>query len=125
MTLTPVQQQLEELKQTYGLPKAEIVSSNIVVIPDYSLPDGWSNKTTTVRFVLPPAFPHANPDCFYADSDLRLLGGRIPQNTQQQAIPGLSGQYLWFSWHPKGWRIGRDTLTTYLRVIRQRFEDLR
>jgi hypothetical protein len=73
--------------------------------------------------VLSPAYPAAQPDCFYADLDLRV-GAGMPTNTGIQQLG--ADQLLWFSWHLRtSWRPGRDDLLTYLRFIESRFTDAR
>ncbi len=49
------------------------------------LPAGWNRTETTVQFVLPPAFPSAQPDCFYTDTDLRLASGSQLGNSRRIA----------------------------------------
>lgn len=89
----------------------------MVVVPDVKLPSGWNKPTTTVRFLVTHAYPVAQLDCFWTDFDLRLFGDRPPQNTAVNPIPGVSEQFLWFSWHPQAWDPNRSTMTSYFRVI--------
>lgn len=96
----------------------------IVVVPEVALPAGWSCRHTCVRWVLSPAYPAAQPDCFYADLDLRLSSGAMPTNTGVQQVDAQP--LLWFSWHLQvAWRPSRDNLLTYLRFIESRFADVR
>jgi len=77
-----------------------------------------------VRWLLSPAYPAAQPDCFYTDLDLRIFGGATPTNTGVQQLDAQP--LLWFSWHLQvTWRPGRDDLLTYLRFIESRFADVR
>lgn len=95
----------------------------IVEVPDVVLPAGWSMRSTIVRWVLSPGYPAAQPDCFFADADLRLANGAMPVNSGLQQLQGR--QLLWFSWHVQGWRPGRDDLVSYLRFIESRLADVR
>jgi hypothetical protein len=96
----------------------------IVVVPGVQLPPGWDRQHTCVRWVLSPAYPAAQPDCFYADHDLRISGGAMPTNTGMQQLDAQP--LLWFSWHLQvAWRPGRDDLLTYLRFVESRFADVR
>lgn len=125
--MTPVEQQLEMLKAATGCAQArlEVVGGvSVVVVPDFPL-TGWSKPTTTIRFVLPPGYPFGNPDCFFADLELRLGDRRVPQSTAFQPIPGTAAQFLWFSWHPQTWNPNRDSLVTYMKVIQKRLEELK
>jgi E2/UBC family protein E len=97
----------------------------VVVVPEVRLPTGWSRRTTCVRWLLSPAYPAAQPDCFCTDPDLRIEGGAIPRNAFLQVLDGEA--VLWFSWHLQGaaWRPGRDDVLKYLRFVEQRFTDVR
>jgi hypothetical protein len=95
----------------------------IVEVPTLALPGGWSQPIATVRWVISPGYPAAQPDCFYADAELRLASGAMPINSGLQALQGR--QFLWFSWHVQGWRPGRDDLLSYLRFIESRLADVR
>lgn len=94
-----------------------------VVAAPMRLPAGWNRDQVTVEFVLPIPYPNAQPDCFYADADLRLAGGAMPTNTGQQMLDGQAR--LWFSWHLATWTPGVDNIHTYLRFIESRFRDAR
>lgn len=66
-------------------------------------------------------YPFAQPDCFWADEDLRLSSGGVPQNANlANPIPYLGQPMLWFSWHLQSWNAARDDLMTWLTVVRQR-----
>jgi hypothetical protein len=93
-----------------------------VSVPGVELPKGWSSPATTVRFVLPVGYPNAQPDCFWTDAGLQLEGGRTPQNTGKQQIPGTSETLLWFSWHAQSWSANQHSALTWLRIIKKRFE---
>lgn len=94
----------------------------LVTVPDVALPAGWNQTSTAVSFVVPVGFPSANPDCFFADLSLRLASGAMPTASNFQPIPGTNAQAMWFSWHVAGWNPVRDTLTTYVHVIRDRLQ---
>ena len=99
----------------------------LVVIPQVPLPNGWSQPSTHIRFVIPNGYPYAAPDCFWADHTLRLARGQIPQNAQVgQMMPGQPDpKTLWFSWHVHAaWNAATCELMTYVQVIRRRFEAL-
>ncbi|MBZ5539832.1 MAG: hypothetical protein LAN61_04840 [Acidobacteriia bacterium] len=119
--------QLADLKAQPGCADAEVQlvpdGSAIITIPNVTLPTGWSKSATTIRFVAPVGYPHAKPDCFWADTDLRLQSNAMPQATNITPIPGTDLSNLWFSWHTMHWDPNRDSLTTYLNVVRQRFKE--
>lgn len=96
-------------------------SPELISIPNFPLPDGWNKKITSIHFMVPTGYPYAQPDCFWADADLRLEGGQMPTNTGLQALAGV-GNTLWFSWHlGRPWKPGRDTLAAWVSVIADRF----
>lgn len=99
--------------------------TSFITIPNIALPPGWNKPMTSISFIAPVGYPNAKPDCFYADSDLRLAGQAMPQGTQLNSIPGRSQAYLWFSWHLASWSPVSDSLLTYVRVIEQRLSQAR
>lgn len=125
-----VQQEFAEVALAF--PGAQLLASSdgtqLVIVPAIRLPTGWSQQSTHVRFVVPAGYPYAAPDCFWADPNLRLGSGAMPQNTQlgnptpSQPDPSM----LWFSWHLAGgsWNPGVSDLMTYIQVIKKRFEAL-
>ena len=123
--MNPLEQQFSLLKNYY--PDATLQrlndGSNLVSIPNIQLPDGWTKKTTEVKFITPVGYPLSRPDCFWSDSDLRLNNGNMPQNTGLNPIPHIPGNYLWFSWHLSSWNPNNDNLLTYLNVVRRRLHD--
>ncbi|MER8916334.1 hypothetical protein NKI32_21175 [Mesorhizobium sp. M0761] len=92
----------------------------VVSLPAVRLPPGWNKAAVDVKFVVPGGYPQAAPDCFWTEPALALAHGGAPQNTGQQATPGIPSEWLWFSWHPSTWQPNSDNLHTYLNVIRRR-----
>ena len=121
--------QLEALKAQPGCADAALQvladGSAVVTIRNVTLPAGWSKGGTTIWFVAPVGYPHAKPDCFWADPDLRLHNNAMPQATNLTNIPGTAFNNLWFSWHTAHWDPNRDSLTTYLNVVKQRLKEPR
>jgi hypothetical protein len=127
-TLTPLESQLAELQAAYAGASARSLPSGawLITVPSVRLPSGWSKGATMIQFVAPVGFPHAQPDCFWADADLRLAGGGMPQNSRFEPIPEVGSGPLWFSWHLSGsWNANRDTMMTWMAVIRSRLKDVR
>jgi|SRR5882672_7279059 len=96
----------------------------LIEVADYELPKGWDSERATILFIAPPAFPAAQPDCFWVEPvALRFGGGRTPQNTNDQnPIPEVARAATWFSWHLQSWDPNRHTLSSYLKVIEQRLD---
>lgn len=124
-----VQAQFEQLRAVSPDATLEEVADGSVwvVVPGVAVgPAGqWSHDQVTVRYLLPLGFPQARPDCFWADADLRLAGGGMPQNSGVQDAPHGAGPQLWFSWHVAHWNPQVDTIQTYLNVIRRRLQEAR
>jgi len=94
-----------------------------VVSFESHLVHGWNKSLVQVRFVLPVPYPAAQPDCFYADPDLRLASGAMPVNSGIQPLNDVS--LVWFSWHLTTWQPQRDNLLTYIRFVESRLHDPR
>ncbi len=97
----------------------------LIEIKNFDIPTGWNRSKIILRFIAPVGYPFGKPDCFWADPDLRLGNGTVPQNTGSNPMPGVPGQYLWFSWHLAQWNPNKDNLSTYVHVIENRFKELR
>jgi hypothetical protein len=127
--MTPIEQQLGALRTI--CPRADLSrlpsGAHLVTIPDVSLPPGWSIPKVTVLFVAPPAYPAAQPDCFWIEpGGIRLANGVTPQNTNDaNPIPEVGPRGTWFSWHIQHWNPNTDTLVTYFKVIMQRLTPAR
>jgi E2/UBC family protein E len=127
--MTPFEQQLERLKVICPTAKATRIASgaNLIEIPNYKLPKGWNRGEGTVIFLAPPGYPAAQPDCFWVEpTGMRLENGATPQNTNDSnPIPGVGPRGTWFSWHVQHWNPNRDSLETYINVIKQRLNPAR
>jgi hypothetical protein len=95
----------------------------VLVVPDVSLPEGWTASSATLRVLVPVGFPHVGPDCFYADEALRLASGGEPANSSIQPIFG--GRYRWFSWHLSRWEPAGGSLDQYVRFCERRLRECR
>src|SRR5690242_20089017 len=97
-----VDEQLKALQLEWPAASAQRLPNGTVLItvPEVPLPTGWTKERSTVRFLAPVGYPHAKPDCFWADVDLRRANGALPQAANEnQEIPESGGQRgLWFSW---------------------------
>jgi hypothetical protein len=127
--MTPIlERQLEELRRVYpsGAEITQLPSGAFLVeLKSVALPTGWNKSNTSVRFVVPVGYPFAAPDCFWADTDLRVAPSTQPQATNFQPIPEVNAPGMWFSWHVQGWNPNRNNLVSYAKVIEQRLKDLR
>lgn len=120
-----LQRQFEILRDKYSNAQIETLPSgaSLITIPAMKLPDGWSHKETTVKFIAPTGYPFAQPDCFWIDNEVRLENGAMPQASNITPIPETNVNHLWFSWHVSNWDANRDNLLGYLGVIMNRFKE--
>lgn len=96
-------------------------TGTIISVPQVPLHAGWNKTQTDIHFFAPEGYPFARPDCFWADEDLRLASGAMPQNANTGTpMAGLGKGALWFSWHLQTWNASRDDLNTWLAVVKQR-----
>lgn len=95
----------------------------LVTIPSFALPPGWSKQATQVKFLVPQGYPYSRPDCFWADSDLRVQGQpQLPQNAQINPIVPDAAGMVWFSWHLQQWNPNRDDLFSWVACMRDRLQ---
>lgn len=124
--MTPLEHELEEVRERFPNASMRQASNQwLVSVPDVPVPPGWTKSVATLHFFLSAAYPHANPDCFYIDGDMRLANGNMPQSSGIQHVDG-AGDLLWFSYHlARPWKPGRDRLQTWIATIRGRLADVR
>ena len=127
--MTPIEQQLQLLKTICaGATLTRLPSgAHLVTMPDVKMPQGWNRQIVTILFVAPPAYPAAQPDCFWVEpTGVRLENGATPQNTNDSnLIPEVGQRGTWFSWHLQHWNPNSDSLVTYFNVIMQRLRPAR
>ena len=121
--------QVAELTARYpGVQSTRLPSgTTLIAVPGVRLPCGWTKERTTIRFLVPAAYPYAALDCFWADDDLRLSGDRIPDNANiNNPIPEVGAGGLWFSWHlAQPWNPNRDTLCSWMNSVNDRLRQLK
>lgn len=120
--------QLEQLRERSGEVHVRTMASGttLVTVAGVRLPEGWSKLSANIRFLVPPGYPFAQLDCFWADADLHLANGAPPQNAVLNAIPETMDQGMWFSWHlASAWNPNRDTLSTWMNVVIDRLRQVR
>lgn len=125
--LPPVEAHFKRLRELYPSASCKAIGDGrfLIHIPGVILPAGWSKSITNIWFIAPDGYPGAAPDCFWADPDLRLAGGRLPQNSSEQLVPGTTTPALWFSWHIGRWTPATHDMRTYASAMRSRFEQPR
>ena len=99
-----------------------------VMIPDFPLPDGYNRQTTKLLFLIPNAYPHTAPDCFYVEIGLRLSNGNLPSNYNEEMNVPVGGPWGYFSWHPEIWQPADeiqkgDNLLSFIKVVNLRLRE--
>ncbi|MEQ7874264.1 E2/UBC family protein [Sphingomonas sp. ASV193] len=123
----PLETQLAQLRERFGDVAADRLPSGqtLVTVPSVRIPPGWNKERSAIRFMVPAGYPFAALDCFWADPDLMLAGGRMPQNTASNPVPEVGTPGLWFSWHlSQAWNPNRDTLSSWMNTIIERLRKL-
>lgn len=126
--MTLLQDQLARLAEVHpGVTLTELPGGqSLVHVPAVPLAKpGWSKDSTAVWFVVPVGYPQAAPDCFWAEAPLMLATGAPPHASNVQPVPGLGQPHVWFSWHVQRWNPNRDTLLSWVYLIRQRLNEAR
>jgi len=95
----------------------------LLVMKEYSLPQGYNKATTNLLLKIPLSYPNGNLDMFWTDPDLHLQESNGQANTTIETI--LGGQWLRFSWHPQKWNPGVDNLFTFLEFVNRRLMQLK
>lgn len=95
---------------------------NLIVLPEFILPEGYKPRRVKVLVKLPPQFPVAAPDMFWCSPQVQLASGAAPQATSFQTLLGERWQR--FSWHlnPGQWKPGQSTLRTFIQQVQARFD---
>ncbi|WP_457389271.1 E2/UBC family protein [Roseateles sp. P5_E1] len=119
-------EQFAQLKERFPEAQMDPLPSGaaLVTIPAFPIPPGWSQSSTTVRFIVPVGYPGPRLDCFWAESGLRLTNGNPPQSSNDPYfIPETTQSGLWFSWHTENnaWNPAKNTLSTWAGMITNRF----
>lgn len=95
-------------------------------LPHLALPAGWNQAHTTVRFLVPLCHPLSQPDCSWTDSTLRLDRRATRVNTGGNLLLRMESlPTLWFSGHGRAWTPIHGDLLTYIRVFRNRSDQVR
>lgn len=99
-----------------------------VMIPDFCLPPGYNRVSTKLLFLIPAAYPHAAPDCFYVEPGLRLSNGNMPANYNEEMSVPVEGRWGYFSWHAETWLAADeinngDNFLTFLRAVNLRLRE--
>jgi Prokaryotic E2 family E len=125
--MTRLEKDVDELRETFGdrlTVRALPSGAHLIEVNGYKLPKGWDREVATIIFLAPPAYPGAQPDCFWVEpGPLRYNNGQTPQNSNDSnLVPEVGQRGTWFSWHVQAWNPNTSTLMTFFRVIEKRLD---
>ncbi len=113
-------EEVEELRREgFSINLTEAEGWANVVFHNYPVPPGYSKVSTDLLLKFPISYPNGRPDMFWTDEDLTLTGGQVPRNADAIETP-LGKRWRRFSWHPRNWNPGVDSLRTYLEFVNNR-----
>lgn len=96
-------------------------------LPEYSLPEGWSQRGVPVAFFIRDGYPGTSPYGFHVPSDLKFKDTK-PDNFTDADGPPFEGKWGVFSWEAEGWRPTADprgghNLVTWVHGFAARFKE--
>lgn len=125
-----IDQEIELLRRHYASLEYN-ANGQWVLIPQYPLPAGWNQDTTSVAFQIPVTYPGTSPYGIYVPAGLRYQGS-LPNNYKEPVEVQLpfSGTWGIFSWSPDDghWRptgdlISGSNLLNWARGFSKRFQE--
>lgn len=99
-----------------------------VHLNEFSLPEAYAPRSTTVLLKLPAGYPNAAPDMFWTKPDVKLLSGAWPEACAHHEVPGsgpgaeIYENVAWQRWsrHFQGsWKVGIHGLPFFVMSIIQ------
>jgi hypothetical protein len=116
----------EEYLARLGLPYEVTPESGMIVlvIRGWPVPAGYEPREVDLLVRLPAGFPDTAPDMYWCDPPVRLATNGAYPPAAEQMEQHLGRQWQRFSRHlPAGaWQPGRDSLESYLALIRTELE---
>src|SRR5271157_2164938 len=127
MTSPVLTAHFERFRARYGNATLTALASgaSLVSVPGCALPQGWSARNVTVRFVAPNGYAVAAPDCFWVEPNLIVSSRGLPKNSAvENQMPETSIRAHWFSWHvePGKWSPNVHDLLTWMSMCLKRLE---
>jgi hypothetical protein len=99
----------------------------LICVPQRPVPTTWSAPEVAIRFIAPPTYSVAAPDCFWVDPNISLPGGGLPKNSAlNKDIPETQLRGHWFSWHVEGghWMPNEHDLLAWLSSCMTRLQTI-
>lgn len=98
-------------------------SMTCVVLRHFPIPRGYAQTEADLLLRLSPGYPDVPPDMWWFDPPLRRAdGGGIPATEHMETHLGRQWQRWSRHFNPGQWQSGRDSLETFLALIRKELE---
>lgn len=120
--------QLELLRTQWpGLRYCAEGTGHWVLLPGWTMPDGWSVPTVDIACQI-PGTPELPPYAFYVNSQTLAFDGSRPGNWTPSAAVPFDGAWSVFSWAPETWRPAAATdvepnMLTFVRSFNYRLAE--
>lgn len=86
-------------------------------IQNYPLPAQYNIRSVELLIIIPAGYPNAQLDMFYTKPDVKLLNGNWPLKADVHETHNGQVWQRWSRHINSGWRVGVDSLKTFLRGI--------
>jgi E2/UBC family protein E len=90
----------------------------LLTFHNFELGSVYQPAQATLMIILPAGYPNAGPDMFWTHPTVVLRSGGPPQQCQHHENHGGRNWQRW-SRHFHGWRVGIDSMRTYVAAIRR------
>lgn len=99
-----------------------------VLLPDYPLPEGWSQRSVNVAFQIPNGPAGSPPYAFCVDAQLTFQGATPANHTPSGPPVPFPGSWGLFSWAPEAWPWAEDpaqgaNMRSFARSFADRFAE--
>jgi hypothetical protein len=111
----------QEFLERLGLEYEVVVEHGLVcvVLKDWPLPSGYQTEKADLLLRLPPGFPDVQPDMWWMDPPVERAPGSYPEAANQfESYLGRTWQRFSRHLNAGSWQPGRDSLATYVALIR-------
>lgn len=107
-----------------SFPEWESLSTgNWVLIPSFSLPEGYDQKTAIVAIKIPSGYPTIAPDMAYFYPPIKRIDGKtIPATQYHQTIDGKEFQRWSRHYVPGTWHAEEDGIAIHVMAIKDWLE---
>ena len=100
-------------------------SENYLILKNYKLPAGYNQSTCSIAIEIPVAYPYQPPQNFLLSKNVELLNG-IPRGRFRETITLSNNQcFNLYTLEVKHWNPNKDTIITFLNLIKIRLETLK